>query len=215
MLATQVSYWTNVENERSHRANEALKSRELDIMKMNADINEENAATNRYNAGINYMNAETNRLNYGVNSANAATNARNAATNAKNAATNAFNASVNAAAALGTTNVDEWVAQGHQGTVGSTESNATTNWMNYQLDNSKFTLIDLPRTQKQIEQIGKEMNLTDAQIARVQAETEKLSQEARFVGPRAVSGMITDYMNSVANIVGSVQKAFNIGAVVK
>lgn len=84
MLATQVSYWTNVENarhnkamERLERSKQALQSEDILINKQNADTNRINARINARNAAVNEINAETNKANSAINSVNALTNQSN------------------------------------------------------------------------------------------------------------------------------------------
>lgn len=84
MLATQVSYWANVENarhnkamERLERSKQALQSEDILINKQNADTNRINARINARNAAVNEINAETNKANSAINSVNALTNQSN------------------------------------------------------------------------------------------------------------------------------------------
>lgn len=84
MLATQVSYWTNLENmrhnkamERLERSKQVLQSEDIMINQQNADTNRINARINARNAVVNEMNAETNKSNSAINSVNALTNQSN------------------------------------------------------------------------------------------------------------------------------------------
>lgn len=80
MLATQISYWANIETQRHNRAMERLTQSQQQI-----DV--QNAETNRLNALTNQRNAASNRLTAQANLRNAQSNERNSAINSVNALT--------------------------------------------------------------------------------------------------------------------------------
>lgn len=81
MLATQVSYWQNVEAKRHNLAMESLSESEQQISRDRLGIDSLNAQTNRLNAITNQRNAEVNERNADTNAANASVNSVNALTN--------------------------------------------------------------------------------------------------------------------------------------
>lgn len=84
MLATQVSYWANVENARHNRAMEGLERSKQVLQSQDVETNRRNAETNRINARINARNASVNEQNAESNKTNAMVNSVNALTNQAN-----------------------------------------------------------------------------------------------------------------------------------
>lgn len=81
MLATQVSYWQNVEQKRHNLATERLEQQSQSLKEQDIEVNRQNATTNRMNARINARNASVNEINAETNKANSNINSVNALTN--------------------------------------------------------------------------------------------------------------------------------------